>query len=158
MEREDENMLIQFGKKITARQEEYLLAYIETKSAKGAAVVLGVSKGQAESQLGEVARKKGLKSIRDLLPPGERRIAKQNKASAGELYGLLESQEFRCALSGVALTLQETQLDHIHPVKDGGSHNLDNLQWLDAEVNRAKGTMSNEAFISMCRRVAAWNS
>lgn len=158
MESESKLSIISFRETLTERQAQYLDGYLETKSAKKTAVLLGVSSGQASDILGLIAGKRGLRRIRDLLPESDRRVATQDKASPGELYRLLETQEFRCALSGVELVPQSTQLDHISPVSNGGSHQISNLQWVESDVNKAKGTMSNEAFVAMCRRVAAWNA
>lgn len=50
-----------------------------------------------------------------------------------------------------------TALDHIRPFseyEDNNGHVSDNLQWVLSEVNRAKGTMSQDDFISMCVEVA----
>jgi len=81
-----------------------------------------------------------------------------DRASVKEIVSLVEKQDFRCALSGVELAPETSSLDHKHPVSLGGTDEIDNLQWLDANVNRAKGNMPNEDFILMCKRVAAWNS
>lgn len=68
----------------------------------------------------------------------------------------LEQQDYRCALSGVHLTPSNAALDHIVPVSEGGTDDVENLQWLDKIVNRAKSTLSQDEFIEMCRRVAAY--
>ena len=69
---------------------------------------------------------------------------------------LLEDQNFRCALSGTELTPDTTALDHILPVSRGGDHLITNAQALTKDINRAKGTMTNDEFIDMCRRVVRW--
>lgn len=82
---------------------------------------------------------------------------KKNKsAKASELKQLLRTQDFRCALSGVKLTPSTSVLDHIEAMSTGGTNQIENLQWLHVDVNRAKGTQSQEEFIAMCRRVAAY--
>lgn len=68
---------------------------------------------------------------------------------------LLQNQGFRCALSGRELSPGTTALDHILPVARGGEHRLENAQALHKEVNRAKGTLTNEEFVSLCREVVA---
>lgn len=79
-------------------------------------------------------------------------------AAVNEIVGLIEKQDFRCALSGVTLKPEEASLDHVTPLSSGGTNEIFNLQWLHKDVNQAKGKMSNEEFIAMCRRVAAWTS
>ncbi len=68
---------------------------------------------------------------------------------------ILERQEYRCALSGVALSPEDLALDHIVPVSEGGDFSAANAQFVSKVVNRAKHTMSQQEFILMCRRVAA---
>mgnify|MGYP005609836071 CR=1 FL=1 len=77
------------------------------------------------------------------------------KATASELKALLESQQFCCALSGLPLTPDDAALDHIIAVSDGGTHEVNNLQWLNAEVNRMKGSMSQSRFIAIIKLIAA---
>jgi hypothetical protein len=78
------------------------------------------------------------------------------KASAAQLMKMLREQEFRCALSGIDLTPETARLDHIVPVSQGGADEIGNLQWLHVDANTAKGTMSQEQFILMCRRVSGY--
>jgi len=73
--------------------------------------------------------------------------------SVGEVWDLLRRQAFRCALSGRPLTPESAALDHILPVSRGGKHSIENAQVLHKEVNRAKGTLTNEEFIQLCREV-----
>lgn len=79
-----------------------------------------------------------------------------NRVTAKAIYGLIESQEFKCALTGVELTPDVTALDHIIPLSRGGDHSIENAQAVYAKVNRAKGTMTNDEFIAMCRQVVAY--
>lgn len=68
----------------------------------------------------------------------------------------IADQNYRCALSGVPITPESAQLDHVVPLADGGDNTIENLQWLHEDVNSAKGTMSQERFIEMCRLVAQY--
>lgn len=76
--------------------------------------------------------------------------------TSAALEALIEQQQYRCALSGVPLSPDDSALDHKHPVKRGGTHCISNLQWLEPAVNKAKHTMTNDEFVAMCRRVVAW--
>ena len=67
---------------------------------------------------------------------------------------LLKRQGHRCALSGRTLTPKTAALDHILPVGLGGQHRIENTQVLDRQVNRAKGVLTNDEFIRLCREVA----
>jgi hypothetical protein len=75
------------------------------------------------------------------------------KVTPEQLYALLERQQFRCALTGRPLSPEEAELDHRVSRADGGDDGIDNLQWIEATVNRAKGTMGTAAFIGLCRAV-----
>ena len=81
----------------------------------------------------------------------------KKKATRAELRGLIESQEYRCNLSGLILEPPDAALDHIVPVCNGGGHTIDNLQVVHVIINRMKGKMSNEDFIEMCNLVAKSN-
>lgn len=80
---------------------------------------------------------------------------KQTEIKQSDLMRLVESQNYRCALSSIELTPETAALDHITPVANGGAHAIENLQWLNSEVNRMKGMLSVDVFIDICRRVAA---
>lgn len=77
------------------------------------------------------------------------------KVGRKELVCLVESQCYRCALTGWDLKPETASLDHILPVSRGGDHSIENLQILDYRVNKAKGTMTADEFVEMCRAVAA---
>ena len=67
------------------------------------------------------------------------------------LRKLLEQQGYRCALTGEELTPDDCSLDHIVPVSKGGSHHMDNVQLVTRAANWAKGSMTMDEFLSMCR-------
>ncbi len=70
-----------------------------------------------------------------------------------EVHDLLVRQDFRCALTGEPLAPADASMDHILAVSRGGPHTIENAQILSRDVNRAKGTLTNEEFISLCRAV-----
>ncbi len=82
---------------------------------------------------------------------------KKKVASAKELLGLLNKQEHKCAISGRPLTIEESTLDHIHYRAGSLDDSIGNVQWIHAEINKAKNTMSVEDFVAMCKEVAQWN-
>lgn len=73
--------------------------------------------------------------------------------TATQIMGMIESQDFRCALTGRELTPETASIDHVVPLSRGGDHGLGNIWVLDHKVNVAKGTMTPEEFIAMCREV-----
>ena len=99
---------------------------------------------------GQDVRPRNRKQLCDTkIDPGECRL------SVSEVIRLLEQQHFRCALSGRKLTPKNAALDHILPVSRGGHHCASNSQALHKDVNRAKGTLTNEEFAMLCQQVAS---
>lgn len=70
-----------------------------------------------------------------------------------DILELLKAQDYRCALSGWPLTPETAALDHVLAISRGGPHARSNLQILHRDVNRAKHTLTNEEFVSLCRAV-----
>lgn len=67
------------------------------------------------------------------------------KASTPELRALWAAQDGKCALTGLPIA-GVPHLDHIVPASAGGSHTIDNLQWVSAEANMAKRDKSVAEF------------
>jgi 5-methylcytosine-specific restriction endonuclease McrA len=78
------------------------------------------------------------------------------RVTAGQLKSLIEAQGFRCNLTGRMLDPSTASVDHITPLCEGGDHVITNLQILHKDVNAAKGTLSHDEFVSMCREVVDW--
>jgi 5-methylcytosine-specific restriction endonuclease McrA len=74
------------------------------------------------------------------------------------LLELLEQQNYRCALSGEELTPETASLDHKTPITRGGSNHISNIQIVTQHVNAAKGTMTVEEFVAVCRKVAEYSA
>lgn len=72
-----------------------------------------------------------------------------------QIMDLVEHQEFRCAISGRALTPETASVDHIVPLSRDGAHSLGNIWVVDHLVNKAKGTLTIDEFVAMCRDVMA---
>lgn len=85
-------------------------------------------------------------------------VSKRKKAGRKDLRDLIESQEYRCALSGVVLVPDTAELDHIVAVSAGGDHSVENLQIVHVDINRMKAAMDNDKFIKLCKLVAKWNA
>lgn len=95
-----------------------------------------------------------------LYPQGEAAVViaarPTGPVSTDNVLRLLEHQHYRCALTGRTLTPQTAAIDHIVPIRLGGEHTIENTQILHKDVNRAKGSMTSEEFIGLCREVARW--
>jgi len=70
---------------------------------------------------------------------------------------LLEYQSYRCALTGRKLTPETAALDHIVPIRHGGEHVIENAQVLHKDANRAKGSLTADEFVQLCREVVKWD-
>ena len=141
--------------RLTERQKEYFRLYVETGSPKQIAKTLGLKgsvKGVGKT-LKQIAKRLGAASITEF----RKDAIRPSVAVASQLMQAIKNQQYRCALSGVEISPKTAELDHKTALSEGGSNLIDNLQWLDANVNRAKGTMSQDEFITMCRRVTEWN-
>ncbi len=80
-------------------------------------------------------------------------VSPSGPVSTDNVLRLLGYQQYRCALTGRALTPETASLDHIVPIRCGGQHVIENTQVLHSDVNRAKGSLTNVAFIDLCRKV-----
>lgn len=76
------------------------------------------------------------------------------KLTINKAMAILEAQGHKCALTGLPMTPKNASLDHVTPLSRGGEHDASNCQWIFDFVNTAKGSMTQEEFIEMCRAVA----
>jgi len=83
---------------------------------------------------------------------------KARRVTTSNVLLLLKRQQYCCALTGRALTPQTAALDHILPIRCGGEHVIDNVQVLHKDVNRAKGSLTNDEFIKLCDDVINWRN
>lgn len=118
----------------------------------------GVTRDTVSDHLSEQCKRHGFKTLSDARRHfGFRTVADdEKKVNAAMLKVILEMQGYKCALSGKRLTPEIAVLDHKIPLSRGGTNDASNLQWLDKEVNKAKGSMDCDEFIAMCRMVARY--
>lgn len=76
------------------------------------------------------------------------------KPTAQAMKAILEQCDFRCALSGVKLTLDAFSIDHSTPLARGGKHVMSNLQGVHSVINTMKGQMTTTEFVGWCKLVA----
>lgn len=71
------------------------------------------------------------------------------------LYQLYKEQGGRCALSGVALKVEKRAVTclSLDQKEAGLGYVKGNVQWVAWAVNRAKGDMSQDMFLDMCRQI-----
>ena len=149
---------------LTECQRAALIAYKQGGSILHAALILGISYDTTRDHIRNVRDKLGVSSAKQLLlslgaaieAPNTQADEGKSTINPSTLMALLESQDFRCALTGQHLTPTEATLDHKVPVSKGGDHSIDNVWWVHSDANTAKGTMGVDEFVAMCRRVASW--
>lgn len=144
---------------LTERQMEYVSKYLTLASSYKVAASMGVRIDTASESILLAARRMGFDNVIQMYTYAtgmEHGKAKRKfSVNAADLQSLYEKQNGICNLSGVTLTQNNMVLDHRIPKSKGGSHTIDNVQWLCSKVNTAKGTMSQEEFIKMCCKVAS---
>lgn len=77
----------------------------------------------------------------------------RGKITAGELLERLAQQKFKCALTGVPLESSMAVPDHRVPLSRGGKHRIENIDIVHVVANRAKGDMTTEEFVDLCKQV-----
>ena len=83
------------------------------------------------------------------------RAKKVQGVTAMQLWSLWKGQRGVCALTGERLD-RTAELDHKMPQARGGSHSIENLQWVTAKVNRAKRDLTDAEFLALCESVVRW--
>lgn len=140
---------------LTQRQAEYLGKARTVESARELAKQMGVRTDTVRDVMTSIASKLG-KPVHELT--GWKRRIRSKASGANDLYKLAKDQEFRCALSGLPLEPSDAALDHIVPVSKGGTDDIGNLQWVHSVINKMKGSLDNDEFVAMCRKVSQWQS
>lgn len=78
---------------------------------------------------------------------------------------LLESQGYRCAISGVPIGIADSVKGHkqgqttasLDRIDSRGGYTPDNIQWLHKDVNKMKWDMPQSKFIQLCKLIAGRN-
>jgi len=79
--------------------------------------------------------------------------AESKAITVKQLADLVRKQGYRCAYTGFDLTPEEASLGHIVPLARNGPHTIGNLAVVRCEVNLAKGSLTYDEFLAMCRAV-----
>lgn len=83
------------------------------------------------------------------------RALKLRGIKAKHLASLWKKQRGLCALTGQKMD-RTAQIDHKIPQARGGTHALENLQWVTAEANLAKRDLTDDEFHALCELVVRW--
>lgn len=67
---------------------------------------------------------------------------------------LLIKQEYKCAYTGKPLVVgKNASLDHIMPSSKGGSDKINNLQWVDIDINEMKNDFAHDDFLNTIKHI-----
>ena len=103
----------------------------------------------------EENRSIGLEEVGNHQSKESERSINRTVATSQEILKLVDAQGYKCALTGWALEPATAVLDHVVPLSQGGANTIDNLQVVHSKANAAKGVMSQDDFIALCRAVVA---
>lgn len=94
----------------------------------------------------------------------QRGAAKRNykfTISIQEAWYLFQSQDKRCALTGLPITFGERASDlrtaSLDRIDSSKGYIPNNVQWVHTKINFMKHTLTQEEFIKLCRKVAEYN-
>ena len=79
--------------------------------------------------------------------------------SVKDMWNIFVLQNRKCSLSGKELFFSPLQVSgkktnaSLDRIDSNGGYTLDNVQWVTKDINLAKRTLSQEAFINVCRDV-----
>lgn len=85
-------------------------------------------------------------------------IGYRSAAYATQMQIKLHNQNYTCPYTGKKLILGlNAQIDHIQPRSRFPElqSNIDNLRWISAVANRAKGSLTHKEFILFCKNIAS---
>lgn len=97
--------------------------------------------------------------IRELVNKSRRKRIKV-EINIEDAWSLFLKQNRRCALSGLELTISNTNHKNtasIDRIDSSKGYLLDNIQWVHKHINFMKRTYSQNYFIEMCEKVAEKN-
>lgn len=83
------------------------------------------------------------------------RLKQHDAATHVQLARLWKQQRGLCALTGRKLD-RSAEIDHKLPKSKGGGDEIENLQWVCKQVNRAKRDLTDEEFALLCTDVMRW--
>jgi 5-methylcytosine-specific restriction endonuclease McrA len=71
-----------------------------------------------------------------------------------ELKLLIERQNYKCALTGDAISFEDNiELDHKLPTYRGGANDLSNVQWVTKEANWFKRALTENELLTLCEKI-----
>lgn len=78
-----------------------------------------------------------------------------DKNNGPKLLEMLEKQENKCAFTDKKLVYgKNLSVDHKIPTSRGGKKSLDNVHFVDKDLNRTKNDLTCEEFINLCHYIS----
>jgi|APGre2960657404_1045060.scaffolds.fasta_scaffold14445_2 hypothetical protein len=79
--------------------------------------------------------------------------------SLEEIWALYESQNKRCALTGVEIAFKDGEMNgentaSLDRIDSSRGYVAGNIQWVHKDINLMKGSLSQEDFISLCHTIS----
>lgn len=72
-----------------------------------------------------------------------------------ELKDLFKKQDGKCAYTDIPIFIGENaSLDHKNPRSKGGANSIENLQWVDWDINRMKTDIPHDKFLAICHFIS----
>lgn len=79
------------------------------------------------------------------------------KMKSSDFYEILESQNYRCNVTGWDLTPGNTRIAHILPIKHGGKHTRSNVQVVHASIANLVREVEPDDLLNICRAVVTYS-
>lgn len=146
---------------LTEAQEKYLDKFLELGSTRDVASFFGVRPKTVSEHLNEAKNRCQIAAEKIENKRSKKKgnvVSSTGVPSPNELFNLAKDQGFRCSLTGASIEdASIASLDHKEPFSQTQDNGIDNLQWVLKEINKMKGTLSNDRFVQLCCMVADYS-
>lgn len=78
--------------------------------------------------------------------------------SIEESYNLYLKQNRMCAISGLPISFKSPRTASLDRINSNIGYNIENVQWINADINRMKWDFSQEYFLKMCKLISENNT
>ncbi|MCR1795541.1 HNH endonuclease [Leptospira sp. id769339] len=86
----------------------------------------------------------------------KKKKSKIYKFNAKDFYKILNSQEYRCFLTGRELLPENTNSEHIVPLRKGGNHKLNNICHIVTPLSKLKRYYTEEEIVHLAADIVKW--
>ncbi|EMK01205.1 MULTISPECIES: HNH endonuclease [Leptospira] len=78
------------------------------------------------------------------------------KFKAEDFYQILDRQDYRCILTGRELLPENTNSEHIVPLRKGGNHEFNNICHVVAPLSKLKRYYTEEEIVHLAADIIKW--